>query len=362
MDTLKELFEGNRALFHNLYAETYWDWSIQYPVIRLSFGGAVVSNEQALTHLLSQQLDTLEAHYKTRSPYPEASRRLQHLIQHMHHHTGQRVVVLIDEYDKPILDNLSEPELARQMRNALRDVYAVLKDQDAALKFVLITGVSKFSRVNLFSGLNHLRDITLDPRYSALCGYTETDLDQVFAAELIGLERHRIQDWYNGYNWLGEAVYNPFDLLLYFDSHQLKSYWFETGTPTFLVDFLAQHRWFTPDLMRLQTSEALLSRFDIDAISPEALLWQTGYLTFHHVEELMPGQQIYTLGYPNREVEAALNEALLPVYGSPNQATVVARSHIFKALSSHNLELLHTSMYTVFASMPGLSSRLVPKK
>ncbi len=149
------------------------------------------------------------------------------------------MVVLIDEYDKPMLDALEVPEIARANRDFLRGLYAVIKDSDAHVRFTFITGVSKFSKVRLFSGLNNLTDITLDPRYSALCGYTEADLDTMFAPELPGLDRDQIRDWYNGYSWLGdETGYNPFDLLLLFRRRRFAAYWFETGTPTFLVETL----------------------------------------------------------------------------------------------------------------------------
>jgi len=352
LDTLKELFEGNRALFAGLHADEHWEWSIQYPVIRLSFGGGVVKTQADLHELVGQQLAQLEANTDAATAFKGLGRRLQALIQNLHAQTGQRVVVLIDEYDKPILDNLQAPEVALEMRDGLRNLYSVLKDSDAHLKFVFLTGVSKFSKVNLFSGLNHLKDITIDARYSALCGYTETDLDTVFVPELQGLDRQALRNWYNGYNWIGEAVYNPFDLLLYFDTHQLKAHWFETGTPTFLVDFLAKHHYFTPDLAGLQTSEALLSSFDIEQMSAEALLWQTGYLTFDHVQNMPSGQQVYTLGYPNREVEAALNDALLGAYGSQRQAAFVARSQLELALLNQNMEGLKASLKAFFASIP----------
>jgi len=352
LDTLKELFEGKQDLFAGLYAEQHWDWSVKYPVIRISFGGGIVKTQQDLQHLLGQQLDQLEAVYSTHTHYPEAGRRLQHLIYQLQQKTGQRVVVLVDEYDKPILDNLSEPTLAREMRNSLRDLYSVLKDNDAYLKFVFITGVSKFSKVSLFSGLNNLKDITLDKRFSAICGYTESDLDTVFAAELPDLGREQIRRWYNGYNWSGEAVYNPFDLLLYFDCHEFRSFWFETGSPSFLIEFLTQNRWFTPDLMQREADSSLLSSFDVEHIAPEALLWQTGYLTFHKIEEISTGQWIYTLGYPNQEVEAALNGALLPGYGPAAQPALVARSRLVQALNKHDLQAVQRHIHALFASIP----------
>lgn len=352
LDTLKELFEGHQALFEGLYAEKNWDWSVKYPVIRLSFGSGILKSPQDIEESLEQQFMELEQANGVQTQFQDARRRLRELIVNLSRLRGQQVVVLVDEYDKPILDNLSDPAQARVMRDALRDLYSVLKDSDAYLKFVFITGVSKFSKVNLFSGLNNLRDITIHPGYSAICGYTETDLDQVFAPELSGLDRAALRDWYNGYNWTGEAVYNPFDLLLYFDSHQFRAHWFETGTPTFLVDFLAQHHWFTPDFAQLQTNEAILSSFDVEQIAPEALLWQTGYLTFQQTRQMPSGQWIYTLSYPNREVKAALNEALLPAYGSKRQQAFIARSQTETALAAHDLDGLRKSLHAFFASIP----------
>lgn len=187
--------------------------------------------------------------------------------------------MLVDEYDKPILDNITNSAVALDLREGLKDLYSVLKEADEHLRFVFITGVSKFSKVSLFSGVNHLNDITLDARYSAICGYSDVDVDTVFAPELPGLDRDEVRHWDNGYNWMGEAVYDPFELLLLFDRREFKPCWFETGTPTFLVQLLARSNMFTPDLGRLVASEALLSTFDVDHMPPEALMFQAGYLT-----------------------------------------------------------------------------------
>jgi hypothetical protein len=175
--------------------------------------------------------------------------------------TGQRVVILVDEYDKPILDNLTRPEQAKALRDGLRNLYSVIKDNDAYVKFAMLTGVSKFSKVSIFSGLNNLNDITLDAPYSAICGYTDEDIDTVFAPELDGLDREEIRRWYNGYNWTGESVYNPFDVLLLFQKREFSAYWFETGTPTFLIDLLTQRQVQLPVLGQVETDIDLLSSF-----------------------------------------------------------------------------------------------------
>ena len=196
------------------------------------------------------------------------------------------MAVLVDEYDKPILDVLEQPEVARANRGYLRGLYGVIKDNDAHVHFTFLTGISKFSKVNLFSQLNNLTDITLDPAFSSICGYTEDDLDTVFAPELAGLDREQVREWYNGYGWRGdEKVYNPYDVLLLLRRRKFAAHWFETGTPAFLVDKLFERRVSSVSLGDMLATEELLSTFDVNEISAEALLFQTGYLTLQSEEE-----------------------------------------------------------------------------
>ncbi|WP_310461220.1 ATP-binding protein [Sphaerotilus sp.] len=356
VDTFKELFEGNRALFTGLAADTRWDWSRRYPVIRISFGGGVASNAQELDYRIQHNLRSNRAALglplPADVPMGDVAGNLASLIEQAHLHCGLPVVVLVDEYDKPILDNLTDPEAARAMRERLKNLYMVLKESDAHLKFVFLTGVSKFSKVSLFSGLNNLTDITLDPQYSALCGYTDHDIDTVFAPELPGLDRQEIRHWYNGYNWGGTSVYNPFDALLLFRRREFKSYWFETGTPTFLVRLLAEQQWFTPDLVRLQADESLLTSFEVEHIDPAALLFQSGYLTLRETRQLQNQDILYTLGYPNREVEVSLNRVLLPSYGVPERVVLQTRLSLLDALVEADPLAIETSLRALFASIP----------
>jgi hypothetical protein len=352
LDTLKELFEGNRALFAGLYADAHWDWARRYPVIRISFGGGVLTSVDHLHDILDGQLLNHEAACGLAQQTLSIRRRLVHLIETLHTQSGERVVVLVDEYDKPILDNITDSARATAMREALKDLYSVLKDSDAHLKFVFLTGVSKFSKVSLFSGLNHLEDITLDARFSALCGYTDEDIDTVFAPELPGLDREEIRRWYNGYNWLGESVYNPFDVLLLFRHHEFRPYWFETGTPTFLVKLLAERQFFTPDLSQMVALEQLIASFDVDDIPPEALLFQTGYLTLRGREEISRTQWVYTLGYPNREVETSLNTVLLKGYGVPERQALTTRLQLIKLMRAGDAAGLQALFHALFASIP----------
>jgi hypothetical protein len=351
LDTLAELFSGSQGLFEGLEVHEHWDWSRRYPVIRFSFGGGIVQEPAELEVKIREQLAINQQALGLRCTQPSVGGCFAELIRNAHAETGERAVVLVDEYDKPILDNLNAPESARAMRDGLRDLYSVIKDSDAHIRFAFLTGVSKFSKVSLFSGLNNLSDITVDAGYSALCGYTEADLDSVFAAEIDGLDREQIRAWYNGYNWTGEAVYNPFDILLLFQKRQFRPWWFETGSPSFLIDLLTERQTFLPDLGRLVASEQLLSAFDVDYIGSEALLFQTGYLTI--AEEHQLGAFIeYRLRYPNLEVQASLNGALLDVMRARASSTAEQTGRLYRLLLANDFAGMQALFTAFFASIP----------
>ncbi|PID46879.1 MAG: hypothetical protein CSB47_01995 [Proteobacteria bacterium] len=351
LDTLKELFEGNQPLFRGLAAHEQWDWSVKYPVLRFSFGSGHFADPHYLQQNLMAQLDKLETQAGSQSGYNTCPERFQYLIRHLHQQTGQPVVILVDEYDKPILDALQDPALARKNRDFLKGFYGTIKDYDAHIKFTLLTGVSKFSRVSLFSGLNNLSDITLNPDYSSLCGYTDNDLDTVFAAELEGLDREKIKRWYNGYNWLGEHVYNPYDVLNLFKTRLFQNYWFETGTPAFLVDLLFKRQVLSLSLDHMHSSSSMLSNFDVDDMSTEALLFQTGYLTIKATEHL--GDNIfYILGFPNHEVYKSLNESLLSVMMKNPSEQAIQSGRLYKSLLINDFEALQTIIHAFFAGIP----------
>ena len=311
IDTLKELFEGNGELFRGLAIHGEWDWAVKNPVMRISFGSGNFLDPSWLAESVAMQLDVIGENTGIGPRYSAAPARFAHLIRALHQATGERVVVLVDEYDKPILDALSDSKAAGANRDFLRGFYGVIKDCDEHIRFCFLTGVSKLLKAGLFSGLNNLRDITLSPAYGTICGYKDDDLDTVFAPELEGLDRDEIRRWYNGYNWLGEGkVYNPFDILLLFRRREFGNHWFDTGTPTFLTDLLARRRMAPPALEGLVADDALLSAFDVDRIEPEALLFQTGYLTIAE-EVRQGGEPVYRLGHPNHEVRCSLNRWLL---------------------------------------------------
>ena len=352
LDTLKELFEGNEPLFAGLYIHDRWDWSVRHPVLRLSFGSGNFKEPGYVEDALMEQLAAAERRAGVVSEYATAPGRFAFLLEALHDQAGQPVAVLIDEYDKPILDALEVPDIARANRDFLHGLYAVIKDCDAHVRFTFITGVSKFSKVRLFSGLNNLTDITLDPRYSAICGYTERDLDAVFAPELPGLDRDQIRNWYNGYSWLGdEKVYNPFDILLLFDKRTFGAYWFETGTPTFLVETLFKRQVSSLELNAMIGSDELLSTFDVDDIATEALLFQTGYLTIKSAEDL-GGKRLYQLGYPNQEVLQSLNESLLRYLVQDATRQMANSVRLYRLLEANDFAGLETLFHAFFASIP----------
>ena len=351
LDTLKELFEGNEPLFEGLAIHHHRDWSVRYPVLRLDFTSGDYRTHGYLHQNLMAQLDSLERRLEVASEYtgPE---RLNHLLEALHERTARRVVVLVDEYDKPILDALDVPEVARANRDYLRGLYSTIKFADAHIKFTFLTGVSKFSKVSLFSGLNNLTDITLNPRYSAICGYTDADLDSVFAPELAGLDRQTVREWYNGYDWRGkDKVYNPFDILLLFFNREFDAYWFETGTPSFLIRTLAERRIASPSLDGMLGSNALLSKFDIDDMATEALLFQTGYLTITGTEDL-GGSLLYRLGYPNREVRQSLNESLLGAMLPDSVRHVEQGVRLRRLLAKNDFDGLDALFRAFFSGIP----------
>ena len=365
LDTLKELFEGNAGLFEGLAIHGQWDWSVRHPVVRLSFGSGDFTQAGQVEASFMEQLAAVEREWEIKTEYATASGRFVSTLRALHGKTGRPVVVLVDEYDKPILDALDRTEaqvgevdttrsraVARANRDSLRALYAVIKDADTHIRFSFLTGVSKFSKVSLFSGLNNLIDITLDPGYAAVCGYTDADLDTVFAPELPGLDREQIRDWYNGYHWLGEErVYNPFDVLLLLRRREFGAYWFETGTPTFLLETLFQRRIGSLALREMAGGEDLLSAFDVDHIGTEALLFQTGYLTIESTEKL-GGRVLHRLGYPNREVRQSLNEHLLRYWVQDATRQSANSVRLYRLLEANDFEGMKGLFQSFFASIP----------
>ncbi len=341
LDTMRELFEGNEPLFRGLHIHDRWDWSIQYPVVRLSFN-ADYSKPGVLEEDVRVQFEALEAKHGLCDDYDatnlRGSTRFGRLLHNLHIKTGVQAVVLIDEYDKPILDAINDKELAISNRDYLRGLYGMIKGFGTQIRFVFLTGITMFSKLSLFSALNNLNDISLSPRYSSICGYTESDLDEVFSAEMEGLDRNEIRRWYNGYSWRGEEkVYNPWAILNLLEKREFRAHWSYTGMPSFLYKLMIE-REFTPlDANDLNVNESFITTFDVDDIGAEALMFQSGYLTI--TGEHRDGfEAVYDLDYPNLEVRGSLARGYLDSLFGPGKATPRESMQLAGLLEAHDFE------------------------
>jgi len=350
VDTLKQAFSGRHKLFEGLYLENNWDWDKSYPVIHLNFGEGVVESADHLKKIILSQLLRQARLYGVELKEELLERKFIELIERVYEVYGNPVVVLIDEYDKPILDRIEERDKARDIREVLKNLYSVLKPLDSYLRFVFITGVTKFSKVSLFSGLNQLNDITLDRGYATICGYTQAELERVFGEVLTEEELQGVRCWYNGYSFCGEPVYNPFDVLLYLQKREFRAFWFETGTPSFLIKLLLERRFPIPELEEMITGEELISSFDVDFIEPEPLLFQAGYLTVKECEKY-PGGVLYHLSYPNKEVRVSLNRTILSYYTNSTRPSRLTRE-VYEALRVGDLSQFGEVLKSLFASIP----------
>ena len=350
LDTLRELFEGNKILFKGLYAYNHYLWDEKYPVIHISFSGGVHSKQELTEELYSLLDDNKQRLNVECKSIHNINICFKELIQNVYKTYNKKVVILIDEYDKPILDNLSNIKEAQILRDFLRDFYAKIKDADRYIKFAFLTGVSKFSKVSIFSGLNNLTDISLDERYGNICGYTQKDIETQFLPYLEGVDLEKLKKWYNGYNFLGSKVYNPFDILLFIQKNKTyKNYWFETGTPRFLLTLIKKQNYFLPAFENLEADEQLLNSFEIEDLSLETVMFQTGYLTIKAKEESFPGVR-YHLGFPNREVQMSFNDYILQHFMNKNQKDSI-RFALFNLLEKADLKSLEGLIIRLFANI-----------
>ncbi len=357
LDTIKQAFLGRKDLFTGLYLENNWDWDVTYPVIHFDFGvsSAYESKERWLTDVHAT-LDLCAERYGVKLLQTDYGAKFGELIRKLSEHLGSKVVVLVDEYDKPILDNITNLDLAIELREMLKGLYVYIKSNDAYLKFAMLTGVSKFSKVSLFSGLNILDDISLTKKYADICGYTQSELESEFAEYLEdgNIDKQDLKTWYNGYNFAGteeQKVYNPFDILLFFSKgYEYRAYWFETATPTFLVKLLQSKHYFIPNLEKVTVSDNQLSNFDIESIPLLTLLFQTGYLTIEKPTKIGT-QYAYVLRYPNLEVKASLNNSLLEI-GAELNCKNQNSYDLSIALNENSFDQLKIILGSHFASIP----------
>jgi len=357
IDTLKCIFEGKKELFEDLEIYDKWDWSETFPVIKIDFNDGELKTKEGIE---SRVFDILDFHQEKFGIKCKKERDIascfKDLIVKVSEKYNKKVVILIDEYDKPILENIIDKKntdnpMSETARNILRVFYGVIKGADEYLKFVMLTGVSKFSKMNLFSGLNNLDDITIDSLYATITGYTHIDLQETFSDYLEDVDLELVKKWYNGYNYFGEPIYNPFDILLFLSKGcEFENYWWETGNPKFLIDILKTQDYYLPDLENIIVSKEQLNSFDIEKIDLIALLWQTGYLTFN--EKIKMGPKIrYKMKIPNLEIQNSLNSLffnyLTNLDDSANSELLVTES-----LFDNDFEKLERTLKAIFASIP----------
>jgi len=353
LDTLRTIFDGDKELLKDLYIGKNGYKFEKHPIIRISFNDGDFKSKEEFRQTLYEIMKRNQ-HYLDIVCEKDLSISgcFRELIYQAYLKYDKKVVILVDEYDKPILDNIENTQTAKIMREELKNFYSVIKGADEYLKFVFITGVSKFSKVSLFSGLNNIDDITLTKRYATICGYTQNDVETVFAKHLADQDFEKIKKWYNGYKFLGEGVYNPFDILLFISNEfEYRNYWFNTATPTFLLKLIEKNNYFLPNLENIVKDEAMLNSFDVDYIELETLMWQTGYLTISNVSENYDGTPAYHLSIPNQEVKISLMGSITD-FMSKIQQPIQIKNNIYKSLLDSDFTTFETTFKSLFASIP----------
>jgi len=350
LDTLHNIFEGNKELFKGLAIYDKYEFE-RHPVIKISWGGSNYKSYEQLfdkaKRVLLQNQERLDLECKEDMSY---SGCLEYLIQQAYKKYQKQVVILIDEYDKPILDSIDNITQANKHRDFLREFYSVFKENDAYIRFAFLTGITKFTKASIFSGLNNIEDISLSPSFATICGYTQNDLETSFMPYLKDVDMDRVKLWYNGYNFLGERVYNPFDILKFIkNGFMFRNYWWESGSPYSLIELIKTKDYYLPSLQNLKTDETLLNSFDIENIQLESLLFQAGYLTIDEV--LDDGFDIeYKLKVPNLEVQISLNRLMLDYL--TKKADITTIKTIRNSLLDANLEEFKNTLVSLFSSIP----------
>jgi hypothetical protein len=360
VSTLKELFLGNKDLFEGLWIEDKWDWSKTNPVLHFSFDD-MGYKQVGLETAINKELQRWAKHYKVRLTETTYKLQFKQLLEKVAKKHGN-VVLLIDEYDKPIIDFLEKEDIdtGKFNRDILREFYGVLKNSDDLLELVFITGISKFAKVSLFSHLNNLADITLAEQYAALAGYTQEELEYYFddhlqlCSERLKISREellkRMKIWYDGYTWDGATeVYNPFGTLNFLSNKTFFNHWFSTGSPDFLIKKMRSLTYYNVE--NSVVNNRILDKYDIDNMTLIPLLFQTGYLTVKKLDR-MTGDMV--LDYPNREVRESMYEFLIDdVSQNPQRVhTGMTIADINKAFIAKDLTKVQTILNSLLADLP----------
>jgi len=367
ISTLEELFKGNKELFKGLYIYDKWDWSEKHPVIYLDFGTREYDTPKQLKNSLISFIDRIARDFSLELFEIDLPSKFNELISKIHEKTGKKVVVLIDEYDMPIVDCIKSIEIANKNRDILSKFYKVLKASDKYLRFIFLTGVSKFSKTSIFSGLNNITDITLNFRYSMICGYSQIELENYFReyidefAKANNISRENllsdIREWYDGYSWDGENhLYNPYSILSLFNDGEFANYWFETGTPSFLMNFIKNNK---EDVGVLFKSDTKISgnfpSFNLENIDFTTLLLQTGYLTIKNKKVNIGELTKYDLAIPNKEVRQSLFTSIISEFSNQDHESIdTLGKKILKAIANLDNQLLQDAFDTLTSNIPAI--------
>jgi hypothetical protein len=356
--TIKYLYEGRRELYTGLAIDPLWDWSKTNPVVHLSMTDIGSTSPEKLDCNLRRMLNDVALRYALQIDPDDTPRAFTMLLAGIHAQTGRRVVVIVDEYEKPVHDHLTDLAMARKMRDVLSSFYGSLKGCDAHLEKVFITGIGRMVRTSIFSELNQMKDVTLLPEASELCGYTEAELHRDFVpftqrlAQANALTEEQtwnlLRERYNGYWWgTGEKVYNPWAILNCMDDRTFGSYWWASGTPGMLVDMAATLQRPDGNLEGVETTNLALL-FDITQPKPVPLLWQSGYLTIKAFNE-----DVFTLGFPNAEVREAWFSMMLGHFcGAAGTDGQTSAAIMLAALRTGDRPRFERALVALFAAIP----------
>jgi len=364
LNTIEEIFNGNKKLFEGLYIYDKWDWDKNNPVIKFDFGASEYASSEVLSDSLEDLISDNAEKFSIKIDRKTLTGKLTQLIKEVHDFTGKKVVILIDEYDKAIVKNIQNPKILKENKKILQNFYGTLKANDEHLEFLFVTGVSKFTGTSLFSDFNSPDDITLDYKYSNICGYTQEDLEREFKEQITETSRvldcssreellRWIKEWYNGYSWDGIIkVYNPFSILNFFSKQRFGNYWYRTGTPSFLKDKMVAKNDITPILENISIFSDFLDSSDPLNIGIIPLLFQTGYLTIKQVE-IKKGRNYFTLGIPNQEVKKSLFENLLKEYTDKSLVEIhEIKTEVNKQLETNDSKGLGENIKFLLSNIP----------
>ena len=360
LSTMRYYFEGRHDLFKELAIDSLEKEWKKRPVIYLDLSRGRTIDLSALHSMINRNLSEYEQFYNLKTDKDDSySTRLTAIIQEAHKQTGEQVVVLIDEYDAPMLDTMADLELKKKVRNQVRDLYSPLKAQSQYLWFVFLTGITKFSQLSIFSELNNLTDISMDRRFVEICGITEQEIHDNFDKEVGELAEQyditkeqcyaRLKDMYDGYHFRPNSIgiYNPFSLLNCLDKQEFRSFWFESGTPTALVETMQRSDYTLEHLTNEEVSSELMSSIDSDEVSPIPLIYQSGYLTIKGLDERF---NTFKLGFPNKEVEEGFTKYLLPYYSPIKKSeSSTAIGNFVREIENGQPEAFMKRLETLFA-------------